>query len=172
MAKQSGVSVSSVQRIWRKHGLQPHRVRQFKLSNDPQFADPDIPRRKQHGCQALPLDQRPRENHRRREKGANVRAIGAETVPHGRVRHIPGMRARGTEHLTVCGFHGIPGARTGDRYYASGKAMRIKRSQRLRFVQKSQSNCGVKLRTTDSGHPFACQVHRTGANAARKSDSV
>ena len=39
MAKQSGVSVSSVQRIWRKHGLQPHRVRQFKLSNDPQFAD-------------------------------------------------------------------------------------------------------------------------------------
>jgi hypothetical protein len=25
-------------RIWRAHGLQPHRVRQFKLSNDPQFA--------------------------------------------------------------------------------------------------------------------------------------
>ena len=38
MAKQTGISVSSVQRIWRKHGLQPHRTRQFKLSNDPQFA--------------------------------------------------------------------------------------------------------------------------------------
>ena len=38
MAKVSGISVSSVQRIWRGHGLQPHRVRQFKLSNDPQFA--------------------------------------------------------------------------------------------------------------------------------------
>ena len=38
MAKLSGISVSSVQRIWRKHGLQPHRMRQFKLSNDPQFA--------------------------------------------------------------------------------------------------------------------------------------
>src|SRR5215472_17302457 len=37
MAKLSGISVSSVQRIWRKHGLQPHRMRQFKLSNDPQF---------------------------------------------------------------------------------------------------------------------------------------
>ena len=37
MAKAAGVSVSSVQRIWRAHGLQPHRVRQFKLSNDPQF---------------------------------------------------------------------------------------------------------------------------------------
>jgi len=38
MAKAVGISVSSVQRIWRAHGLQPHRVRQFKLSNDPQFA--------------------------------------------------------------------------------------------------------------------------------------
>jgi len=38
MAKATGVSVSSVQRIWRSHGLQPHRIRQFKLSNDPQFA--------------------------------------------------------------------------------------------------------------------------------------
>src|SRR5712671_6669828 len=38
MAKLAGVSVSSVQRIWRSHGLQPHRMRQFKLSNDPQFA--------------------------------------------------------------------------------------------------------------------------------------
>ena len=27
-----------MQRIWRKHGLQPHRVHQFKLSNDPRFA--------------------------------------------------------------------------------------------------------------------------------------
>ena len=37
MAKVVGISVSSVQRIWRAHGLQPHRVRQFKLSNDPEF---------------------------------------------------------------------------------------------------------------------------------------
>jgi hypothetical protein len=38
MAKQVGISVSSVQRIWHTHGLQPHRVRQFKLSRDRQFA--------------------------------------------------------------------------------------------------------------------------------------
>jgi transposase len=37
MAKAVGVSVSSVQRIWRAHGLQPHRLRLFKLSNDPDF---------------------------------------------------------------------------------------------------------------------------------------
>jgi len=37
MAKEIGISVSSVQRIWRSHGLQPHRVRQFKLSTDPKF---------------------------------------------------------------------------------------------------------------------------------------
>jgi transposase len=39
MAKATGVSVSSVQRVWRKHGLQPHRMRHFKLSNDRYFAE-------------------------------------------------------------------------------------------------------------------------------------
>src|SRR5436190_3757866 len=38
MAAVVGISVSSVQRIWRAHGLSPHRVRQFRLSSDPQFA--------------------------------------------------------------------------------------------------------------------------------------
>ena len=37
MAALVRISVSSVQRIWRSHGLQPHRVRQFKLSRDPEF---------------------------------------------------------------------------------------------------------------------------------------
>lgn len=39
MADAAGISVSSVQRIWRAHGLAPHRMRQFKLSTDPLFAD-------------------------------------------------------------------------------------------------------------------------------------
>ena len=39
MAKASGVSESSVGRIWRKHGLKPHRVGSFKLSRDPKFAE-------------------------------------------------------------------------------------------------------------------------------------
>jgi transposase len=38
MAKDIGISISSVQRIWRAHGLKPHRVRLFKLSQDPAFA--------------------------------------------------------------------------------------------------------------------------------------
>jgi hypothetical protein len=38
MAAVSGVSLRSVQRIWAAHGLQPHRVRRFKLSTDPAFA--------------------------------------------------------------------------------------------------------------------------------------
>lgn len=37
MAKASGVSISSVQRIWRAFGLQPHRLETFKLSTDPDF---------------------------------------------------------------------------------------------------------------------------------------
>jgi transposase len=39
MATAVGISESSVWRIWRSHGLQPHRYRQFKLSNDPNFID-------------------------------------------------------------------------------------------------------------------------------------
>ena len=37
MARSSGISASAVRRIWKAHGLQPHRCRQFKLSNDPDF---------------------------------------------------------------------------------------------------------------------------------------
>ena len=39
MAKESGVSTSSVQRIWPAFGLQPHRTETFKLSTDPLFID-------------------------------------------------------------------------------------------------------------------------------------
>ncbi len=39
MAGESGVSTSSVQRIWRAFGLQPHRSKTFKLSTDPLFID-------------------------------------------------------------------------------------------------------------------------------------
>ena len=38
MAKASGISLRSVQRIWAAHDLQPHRIRTFKRSNDPEFA--------------------------------------------------------------------------------------------------------------------------------------
>jgi hypothetical protein len=38
MAAASGVSMRSVQRIWAAHRLQPHRVRRFKLSQDPACA--------------------------------------------------------------------------------------------------------------------------------------
>lgn len=39
MAKASGLSQSSVSRIWRTFGLQPHRVETFRLSKDPLFVD-------------------------------------------------------------------------------------------------------------------------------------
>jgi transposase len=38
MAKAAGISYSSVQRIWRAHGLKPHQVKTFKLSRDKNFA--------------------------------------------------------------------------------------------------------------------------------------
>ncbi len=39
MAKARGISASAVRRIWKAHGLQPHRYRQFKLSSDPRIID-------------------------------------------------------------------------------------------------------------------------------------
>ena len=39
MARHSGISTSSVGRIWRAFGLQPHRAETFKLSQDPLFVD-------------------------------------------------------------------------------------------------------------------------------------
>ena len=37
MSRHAGVSASSVQRIWSRNDLKPHRLRTFKLSNDPAF---------------------------------------------------------------------------------------------------------------------------------------
>ena len=39
MAKVAGISHTSVQRIWKAHGLKPHLTRTFKLSNDPKFTE-------------------------------------------------------------------------------------------------------------------------------------
>jgi transposase len=38
MAAAAGVSYSSIQRIWRAHGLKPHRIETFKVSRDRNFA--------------------------------------------------------------------------------------------------------------------------------------
>ena len=39
MAKVVGLSLRSVQRIWEAHQLKPHRLRSFKRSRDPRFAE-------------------------------------------------------------------------------------------------------------------------------------
>jgi transposase len=39
LAEELGVSPSMVQRVWKANGLQPHRVRSFKLSNDRRFLE-------------------------------------------------------------------------------------------------------------------------------------
>lgn len=39
MARASGVSPATVQRIWSARGLKPHLVKTFKLSNDPRFEE-------------------------------------------------------------------------------------------------------------------------------------
>jgi transposase len=39
LAAATGVSATTVHRIWRDHKLKPHQVRSFKFSNDPQLAE-------------------------------------------------------------------------------------------------------------------------------------
>lgn len=39
MAVATGISEASVRRIWRAHGLKPHLIETFKISNDPAFAE-------------------------------------------------------------------------------------------------------------------------------------
>ena len=41
MAAEIGISEASVRRIWRAHGLKPHLIRTFKISKDPNFAEPN-----------------------------------------------------------------------------------------------------------------------------------
>mgnify|MGYP000751812039 CR=1 FL=1 len=39
MAKAVGASAATVSRVWRAHGLKPHRVETFKVSRDPRFIE-------------------------------------------------------------------------------------------------------------------------------------
>ena len=39
LAKVAGVSATTVARVWRAHGLKPHRVKSFKISRDPRFVE-------------------------------------------------------------------------------------------------------------------------------------
>jgi len=39
LAEELGIGHTTVQRVWKEHGLKPHLTRSFKLSNDPKFAE-------------------------------------------------------------------------------------------------------------------------------------
>ena len=39
LAAVAGVSDTTIQRVWKKHGLKPHRIKRFKVSRDPHFVE-------------------------------------------------------------------------------------------------------------------------------------
>ncbi len=39
MAKALGIGATTVRKVWKQHGLKPHRIESFKLSNDPLFEE-------------------------------------------------------------------------------------------------------------------------------------
>ena len=53
LAEEIGVGHTTVQRVWKEHGLKPHLTRPFKLSNDPKFAE-----KVSRHCRALPQSTR------------------------------------------------------------------------------------------------------------------
>ena len=77
MAKAAGISVSSVQRIWRAHGLQPQRVRQFKLSRDPDFV-PEAQSHRRPLCRSAGA--RDRAQHRREVADTGARSHPARAA--------------------------------------------------------------------------------------------
>ncbi len=57
MAKTMGIAGSTVQKIWRTHGLAPHRFRQFKLSNAERCGSPAFSLCRQTARHRRPLRQ-------------------------------------------------------------------------------------------------------------------
>jgi hypothetical protein len=78
MAKVVGLSVPTVKRIWKTQALAPHRVRRFKLSNDP---------KRSSAPQTVHLDRRTRQDPRRGQRRApNVRVDPLAGLRRGRNR--------------------------------------------------------------------------------------
>jgi transposase len=92
MAKAAGISLRSVQRIWEAYQLKPHRVRTFKRSRDPQFAEkrnwrctefqlPSCSGRSRHGAPVRAI-QKMASNVRRWSRGGRPRS-GPLSVTNG-----------------------------------------------------------------------------------------
>jgi hypothetical protein len=101
-----GLSVGSVQRIWRAHSLQPHRLRTFKRSRDPAFAtklsdivglylDPPA-----HAV-VLSLDEKSQiQALDRTQPGLPIKPGRCQTMTHDYKRHsLPRAKAGGTTTL-------------------------------------------------------------------------
>ena len=78
MAEAAGHQLRSVQRIWAAHGLQPHRVKRFKLSKDPRV-------RRQAPGHRRPV---------RRSAGPCGRAVGGREKPDPGARSHPARACR------------------------------------------------------------------------------
>jgi transposase len=75
VASACAISVSSVHRIWRSHGLRPHQIRQFKLSNDPNFAS------KVRDIVGLYVNPRPGPQRHRSQPAREIRSVAKGLRP-------------------------------------------------------------------------------------------
>ena len=88
MARASGLSVSTVQRVWRAFGLQPHLMQTFKLSTDPDFVAKVRRRRPLHGAARSRADA----VHRREEPDPSIGPQSADAAHATRPTSTPHPR--------------------------------------------------------------------------------
>jgi transposase len=150
MAKATGLAVSTIQKIWKAHGLAPHRWRRFKLSNDPAFAD------KLHAvvglyvnppahAVVLSVDEKsqtcpgPRAGIQaldRTQPGLPLKKGRAGTMTHDYKRHAcPGHRSGGTTTLFAA-LNSLPRTRSGvlDGTVRARNMQRHRHQEFIRFL--------------------------------------
>ena len=91
--KVAGVAASTVQTIWKAHGLAPHRFRQFKLSYDPRFVE------KLHDIVGLYVSER------QTSYSFTTRVVSNDTKPcpwSCRSMRVPLVGVVGGMHFVVC----------------------------------------------------------------------
>lgn len=117
LARRLGVSKMTIQRIWKAHGLQPHRVKRFKLSRDPHFVE------KLRDVVGLYLNP-PR------------------TVPCLRPRNPESIAQRIPRAAGAARFSGLLPCASGPRESSSGnKTKQVLLLQLLIFLTRSNSSC-------------------------------
>ena len=161
MAKVAGISLRSVQRIWDAHQLQPHRVRSFKRSRDPRFAE------KMADVVGLYLDPPAHAVVLSIDEKSQIQALD-RTQPGLPLKPLPHAPAHTARQLP---FHRQPASRNqllSQRAQRTAKALHLDRVRRLHLRQACKTACSVRMSQSTS----SSRSSNPGYHWARRSRSL